>query len=370
MLAEPKYGKSTSFRNVKTATEQPVSGARVDFIDALRGYAILMMIQGHTVDVVLGKEYRTHEHLAYFIWDRMRGLTAPTFFFAAGLIFGYLLLREEKHDPGSNTRISKGLIRAGWLIVLGFLAQFHYYDLQRLLRGAPDRWEFLSYTHVLHTIAITLVLILLVFRLVRNLTPVAIPIAWLLATIGTFFLSGKTLDWHPETIPLKWISLFTHADHSYFAVFPWASFGLAGACFGWLIWKTRWHQHQWFFSVMTLSGAILLLICYPFSGSHGWLQFRLSAAPALVGIIGLLCLRGWMPEFILRSGRETLTLFLLHLVILYGAISGFGLHKLWPFELSPIQTLLLALAMEVAFITLAWNLPMLRKRFPPLKWIR
>ncbi|MGJ8642139.1 MAG: heparan-alpha-glucosaminide N-acetyltransferase domain-containing protein [Luteolibacter sp.] len=353
----------------KPKTSPPVAKERVDFIDALRGYAILMMIQGHTVDVVLRNNFRTHEHLAYALWDRMRGLTAPTFFFAAGLIFAYLLLREEKRDPGSNTRLLKGLQRAGWLIVLGFLAQFHYYDLQRLLHWAPDRWEFLSYTHVLHTIAITLVFILLVFRLVRNLPPVAIPVAWLFATMGTFFLSGKMLSWQPESLALSWISLFTHADKSYFAIFPWAAFGLAGACFGWLIWKTRWHQNLWFFSVMALCGSILLVIQYPFAGDHGWLQFRLSAAPALVGIIGLLSLRGWIPEFVLRSGRETLTLFLLHLVILYGAISGFGLHKLWPSELNPIQTILLALIMEAAFITLAWHLPMLRKRLPLLRWI-
>lgn len=370
MLVEPVIGKLSSVPKEMAAKKQATPEARVDFIDALRGYAILMMIQGHTIDVVLQNKFRTHDHLAFAIWDRMRGLTAPIFFFAAGLIFAYLLLREEKRDPGSNTRIFKGLTRAAWLIAIGFLAQFHYYDLKRLLRWAPDRWEFLSYTHVLHTIAITLILILLIFRVVRSLPAAAVPIAWFLAAISTFFISKETLAWQPDSLALIWISLFTHPDKSYFAIFPWAGFGLVGACFGWLVWKTSWHQHQWFFSALTLCGAGILAICYPFEGSHGWLHYRLSAAPALVGIVGFLCLRGWIPEFVLRSGRETLTLFLLHLVVLYGAISGYGLHKLWPRELNAIQTILLAFIMEATCITLAWHLPSLRKRLPPLKWIR
>jgi uncharacterized membrane protein len=346
------------------------SKARVNFIDALRGYAILMMIQGHTVDVVLQDKFRTRDSLAYNIWDHMRGLTAPTFFFAAGLIFAYLLLREEQHEPGSNTRIVKGLQRAAWLMVFGFLAQFHFYDLQRLLVGSPDRWEFLSYSHVLHTIAITLIFIILIFLLVRNRPRFAVPLAWLLATLSTFFLAGKVLAWDPQSLPFKLLSLFTHPDNSYFPALPWAGFGLAGACFGWLIWTTRWHEKWWFFASLCSLGIALFLVYYPFVGDHGWLQFRLSSAPALIGIIGLLSLRGWIPEFVIRSGQETLTIFLLHLVILYGALSGYGLHKLWPKELDPVQTIFLALVMEISVIALAWHLPTLRKRFPPLKWIR
>lgn len=359
---------ATTSKEVKTTPTAPKE--RVNFIDALRGYAILMMIQGHTVDIVLRNDFRSHDHFVYAIWDFMRGLTAPTFFFAAGLIFAYLLLREEKRDPGSNTRIVKGFKRACWLIVLGFLAQFHYYDLQRLLRWAPDRWEFLSYTHVLHTIAITLVFILLLFKLVRNLPSISIPIAWFLATMTTFFLAGKVLAWEPQTLPLAWLSLFTHPDNSYFAVFPWAGFGLGGACFGWLIWTTRWHEQWWFFTALTIFGALPLLVYDPFVGEHGWLAYRLLALPVLIGVIGLLSYRGWIPEFVIRSGQETLTIFLLHLVILYGAFSGYGLHKLWPRELDPAQTVFLALLMEVSVIALAWHLPTLRKRFPPLKLIR
>ncbi|MEM6911451.1 MAG: heparan-alpha-glucosaminide N-acetyltransferase domain-containing protein [Verrucomicrobiota bacterium] len=358
----------TDCSSISSETEAP--RRRVDFIDALRGYAILMMLQGHTVDVVLCESCRKPEHFAYFLWDRLRGLTAPTFFFAAGLIFAYLLLREEARAPGSNARLGKGLLRVVWLLVLGFLAQFHFYDLERILRGAPDRWEFLSSSHVLHSIALTLLLILGVFWLVRRGPRHLALLVWLGVGLLSFLLAGFIAPWSPSTFPWTWISLFTSRETAYFALFPWAGFGLAGAAFGGLLWVTRWHERGWFSGSLAGVGAILLLVCAPFGGEHGWLTFRLAAGIFLLGLVGLLCLRGWMPEFVLRAGRETLTLFLLHVVVLYGGLTGYGLHLLWPRELGAGPTLLLALSMVASFALLAWHLPTLRRWCPPLRWIR
>jgi uncharacterized membrane protein len=72
------------------------SKRRIVFIDALRAYAILMMLQGHFTDTMLAVEYRDPANFLYGLWYFMRGLTAPIFFFSTGLVFIYLLLKDGR----------------------------------------------------------------------------------------------------------------------------------------------------------------------------------------------------------------------------------------------------------------------------------
>ena len=67
---------------------------RLQFIDAIRAYAILMMLQGHFVDTMLAYRYRDLENALYSTWFFMRGMTAPIFFTITGLVFTFLLLRD------------------------------------------------------------------------------------------------------------------------------------------------------------------------------------------------------------------------------------------------------------------------------------
>jgi len=112
--------------DIQQNNESEQSVQRIDFIDALRGFAILMMLQGHCVGLVLQNRYRSTEYFAYQLWDQLRAISAPSFFFAAGLIFTYLLLKEQRKNPGSNARISKGLCRVGWLLCWGMSFSFTY----------------------------------------------------------------------------------------------------------------------------------------------------------------------------------------------------------------------------------------------------
>ena len=92
---------------------------RLFFIDAVRAFAILMMLQGHFVDTLLNPIYRDEANIAYQIWSYFRGITAPTFFTISGLVFLYLLLKAK--DKGDDqSRIKKGLYRGLLLIAIGY----------------------------------------------------------------------------------------------------------------------------------------------------------------------------------------------------------------------------------------------------------
>ena len=92
---------------------------RLYFIDAVRAFAILMMLQGHFIDTLLAVEFRDPTNLAYSIWHYFRGITAPTFFTISGLIFTYLLLKTN-NKAEENIRLKKGLSRGLMLIGIGY----------------------------------------------------------------------------------------------------------------------------------------------------------------------------------------------------------------------------------------------------------
>ncbi|WP_372975027.1 heparan-alpha-glucosaminide N-acetyltransferase domain-containing protein, partial [Muriicola sp.] len=57
---------------------------RLHFIDAMRAWAILMMLQGHFVDGLLDPVYRDPGNGIYSVWRYFRGITAPVFFTVSG----------------------------------------------------------------------------------------------------------------------------------------------------------------------------------------------------------------------------------------------------------------------------------------------
>ena len=77
---------------------------RLYFIDAMRAWAILMMLQGHFIDGLLDPIFRDPSSMVYSTWKYFRGITAPVFFTVSGFIFTYLLdapLIEPKSSRSS-----------------------------------------------------------------------------------------------------------------------------------------------------------------------------------------------------------------------------------------------------------------------------
>ena len=92
---------------------------RLYFIDALRAFAILMMLQGHFIDSLLATEYRDPSNLIYNTWQYFRGITAPIFFTVSGLIFTYLLMKAKEKQQ-SYYRMRRGILRGLMLIGIGY----------------------------------------------------------------------------------------------------------------------------------------------------------------------------------------------------------------------------------------------------------
>ena len=74
----------------------------------MRAFAVLQMVQGHTINVLLAEQYRNTDYIFYAVWNFMRGMTAPIFMFTAGTVFTYLFRCVQK-PFNENPRVKKGI---------------------------------------------------------------------------------------------------------------------------------------------------------------------------------------------------------------------------------------------------------------------
>jgi uncharacterized membrane protein len=159
---------------------------RLHFIDAMRAWAILMMLQGHFVDGLLDTVFRDSENNVYVLWKYFRGITAPVFFTVSGFIFTYLLIRFPLYGL-ENPRIKKGIRRGIQLILIGYLLRLNLFGL---LQGKLYDAFFL--VDVLHCIGISILTIIGIFWIAAHRNKWLFPTLLLGSTLLLFILNRST----------------------------------------------------------------------------------------------------------------------------------------------------------------------------------
>lgn len=370
---------------------------RIDFIDALRGYVILMMLQGHTLTLTLADEVKETGGWVYAVWHYMTGLTAPAFFFTSGLIFSYLLVRDDD-AVHVQSRLRKGVKRGLWLILLGFVLQLNLRALWEFVFVGSDYvwWRFLLRTTVLQAIGMSLLILVGVFSLCRRL---GWSFSWIAGGLGAVaFLLGPLSFYLPagEGWDRLW-TVFVVRKQAYFPVLQWVGYPLFGAVFGVLTRRFAWYESGRFIVGMIVGGLLLThvgaYVAYLLAGqlaplfgyelevwnaANGGTFYRLGEVFVLVAVMAWFVEKvgdgrlgsQWLP-YLLRCGQETLTIFFLHVLLLYGGLFGFGLGRA-PLQqcvchcLEPFPAILLAVVVVLSFGFLAQWLPKLRVRF---RWL-
>ncbi len=355
---------------------------RIHFIDALRGYAILMMLQGHTVGVVLAEQWRSSDYIGYTVWNYMRGITAPAFFFASGLILAYIFfsgpegkLRERGRKTGR---------RGIWLMLLGSLTLVYPSTIVSLFQGAWGDIRFYKVSSVLHLIGLALCMTAGLLWLSRRNAKMFTIMAGCLA--AGLFLGAPWLRSIHTGVGL--IDFFNQQRAgSIFILSPWLGHYFVGCVLGYWAAHREWYRRTWVLCLFIpvglfisreafwyLERLLVVLGVLEFENEmfrQGFDQvYRLGEVVVLTGVIGLLAHFGWVPRWLRLTGRETLSIYMLHSAVVYSAFFGVGYSTLWRRELGPWSTLCLAGFTMVIFVVLAHYLPRLRERVPLLGWIR
>lgn len=318
---------------------------RLYFIDAMRAWAILMMLQGHFIDGLLDPLFRDPENPVYTTWRYFRGITAPVFFTVSGFIFTFLLVRAPRQGQ-ENPRIKKGLRRGLQLIAIGYLLRFNVFGL---LKGAIYPSFFL--VDVLHCIGMALLLIVGLYLLGERLGKRAFSTLLLLTGLMLFLFEPvyKALDY--SVLPQMLANYFTRANGSVFTVVPWVGYAAIGGFLAMAFYKAREAKYLYLKSIaLTLvAGALLLWESSPFFNwlghqtgiglfhdivSNNYLFIRLGDVMLVFSVFIMLRSLMNQPVF-LRIGQNTLSIYIIHFIILYGSFTGLGLYRFFNHSLAP-----------------------------------
>ncbi|MGJ8550045.1 heparan-alpha-glucosaminide N-acetyltransferase domain-containing protein [Winogradskyella wichelsiae] len=326
-----------------------MSTNRLYFIDAVRAFAILMMLQGHFIDTLLEVSYRDHNYTAYRVWEYFRGITAPTFFTISGLIFSYLLIRA-KQKGDIKQRIHKGLSRGLMLIGIGYL-----------LRAPVFEWligKFNNYflvVDVLQCIGLSLILIVIIYRLVLKKT-LLFSIMMLILGLVIFILEPLYRHLELPQIPLVISNYLSKANGSIFNIIPWFGYVAFGAFISTLFYryverpKFKLAIVSSFFIVGILLihfSSILFMLIYDVFGIsifkdialYNYLFIRLGNVLVIFSIFYLA--ENYVKQpLILKIGQKTLSIYVIHFIIIYGSFTGLGLNQLIGRTLEPWQAII------------------------------
>ena len=327
-----------------------------------------MMLQGHFIDTLLDVSYRDTGNTAFKTWEYFRGITAPTFFTISGLIFSYLLIRA-KHSGTVAKRMRKGLLRGLMLIGIGYSLRIPVFEW---LIGKFNSYFLII--DVLKCIGLSLIIILIIYRLTFKKTLV-FSILMFLIGVTIFITEPLYRGLELPNLPTALENYLSISNGSIFNIIPWFGYVAFGAFISTLFYR---YVERPRFKLAIVSGffivGILLitqssrLLMYLYFATdvellkdvayYNYLFTRLGNVLILFGLF--YSAEAYIKQpVVLKIGQKTLSIYVIHFIIIYGSYTGIGLHQLIGKTLVPWQAIIGALFFlsTVCFIAFHYTKP-------------
>lgn len=346
-----------------------------------------MMVQGHTFSALLAPQFRA---APWFRWHSyVHGLTAPLFFFSSGLAFGIATLRAWQKNTRWNPQLRRRYERYGWLLFIGSMLNLPHLSFPYLLFQASERgWEAFTKVDALQHIAVSLIIIQSLAWLTRRRGLFAAAVA----ALGAALVLLAPWAWRlptERTVPVMLVGYINDHRGSIFPLFPWTGFICVGVLAAFAALRADGQPVSAQVRIATFLGggvalwltadALQRLQLNPFGEHVYWKTspiFFLTRVGILAVVFGLLCLyEQWVygrmapsahdiqtenPAVQTRQsplqivGQETLAIYVVHLILLYGspffrsiyAVAG---KRLTPAEALGVFALILTLCLAFAF---------------------
>lgn len=351
-----------------------VPSPRYIFVDRLRGWAVIIMIETHVVNALLNSTLR--RTFPQEVLDFFNGLVAPSFLFCAGFAFAIASIRKWHEYTRFELPARRYARRLLFVLAIGYSLHLPFFALHRLLT-LQDRESWISFFQVdiLQTISVSLLSLLALAILIRRQrTHVGVTLA---AAIIIICASPLMNHGRPEWMPITIGGFFSHDYASRFPLFPWAVFLFTGYLIGWWFMKTPSGGisrtiHRLFFLAVTMIAGSLLAQELPLNVYRNLSFWADSPQFVLlrIGCVLLLMLflyrfepagreitlirKDRPPGVPLLFGRESLLVYVVHLLIVYGQDYPWSLYREFGPTLSYFQCAKIFLIVALAMYLLAW----------------
>jgi uncharacterized membrane protein len=311
--------------------------SRRAYLDWLRGVAVLIMIEAHTLDAWTQATDRGRSDYKWAIV--VGGFGAPIFLFLAGIALA-LAAGSRRGKGMSEAEVSARARRRG-LEIFGLAFLFR---LQSAVLGAGGVRSFLK-VDILHVMGVSMLGTALLWGLVRRpLARVAVLVtaAVAAAMFTPIVRMTKGLGWLPDPIEAYFRPI---PEYSGFTLLPWGGFLLAGAATGlWLETARTPRDERRVIVWLGLLGPALVVAGYAFSLAppiYRETSFWTSSPTFFVLRVGMLiaaipiayawtaAVRGRSP--IQELGIASLFVYWIHVEMVYGFLT-WPIHRRLSFE--------------------------------------
>ena len=350
---------------------------RYTFIDLLRRWAIILMIEPHVFNTFLLPELKQTGWFSVVTF--INGLIAPAFLFVSGFVFE--ISSGSKLDDMRKFRFPfwKKLWRIISIIMIGYALHLPYKSLSKIINKATaDQLEQFYAVDVLQCIGVGL-LVLFALRLIIKSNKIylysLIGLTILVAMISPIFWKSEFTNYlHPVIA-----NYFNRLNGSLFPVFPWLNFILIGAIFSkYFLESARNNKELKFIKATTLAGLIMLLSGHLFySGLFpGYLTSILPNPVFFIERLGYVFVatsicwyyadwRKTKQSFVIDAGRESLLIYWLHLLVIYSSMFGGKslANSLGP-NLNLVESIGVTIALMVLMVSIAKLWSWTKMKFP------
>jgi uncharacterized membrane protein len=319
--------------------EPRIARPRVHVLDFIRLMAMLLMIQGHTLDAFVDPAHMNLDTFHWQTWVQLRGLTAPLFLLVSGAAT-VLGIRYEKDGRVSRALLRHRLIMALTVIGIGYLLVFPANCIADLRWVSRDVWRNFLQVNILQLNGVTLLLLTSVLaftKTVRRYAAWSLGLGFLILLASPFVTS---VDWF-RILP-EGPAAFLSFDHgSLFPLFPAGGYMFLGVGLGALLLETpEAVKVRWFrLASLTASVAFLLVAIAAkhismdllpahdaYKAGYSYTCFRLGFALLIFGSLA------WIVEAFPKStaalapmGRKSLYVYVGHITLIYGTPWTVGL---------------------------------------------
>jgi uncharacterized membrane protein len=292
-----------------------LNGARLPWLDAWRGFAVLWMMQTHCFNAFRSPDWLP---MGWFPWvNYANGLVAPSFLFIAGFVQGNGSRRVW--DSGRQVLIaSRRSLRLMVILLISFLIHFPWAgfgDKQAARTATLVNW--LCTVDILACLSVSLMGLLLVARICQR--PLAFTLACGCLAVLAVALAPLTAAWTGETPTAKILLSRLNVNHgALFPILPWLGFVALGALVG------HWQGNAGVFLVgagACWAGSHLTPHC-PGVTALAQPDFFLErlAWVLLLGALFASWRQAGQSRLLAFCGRYSLSLYVIHLEIIYGVL--------------------------------------------------
>ena len=329
------------------------SAYRLHYLDWVRGFGALIMLQGHAFDSFLKPELRSGG--AYNLSQFVGGMPPAIFLFLTGVTLAFLMDSTERKGLQPFERVSTAFRRSGYLFALAFA-----FRLQMFLFGFPAAWTDLFKVDILNCMgfAIALFSVMAFFRTrerIRLCAGLGLAIAFASPLISQIGWSGMPWLLRSYLVP----------SYTGFSLFPWGAYLAFGMSAGSLIRVTRPDDTPRTMGWIAAGGGAAILICQLcaalprsiYAKSDYWLDSpaqvlsKLGITLVMLGFAFLWTRYGvsegsW--SLVRQFGTTSLLVYWVHIELVYGRWLWFLKNSL-----TVSQTLVAAVAVILAMLGLS-----------------